>query len=79
MSTSRSRELWRDRSTGAAFVVELEGDRVLAAEGPIDPARLDETGRAWTAPASGRSPAFSGLAADLDRRRNEFEREVLGP
>jgi hypothetical protein len=77
MSTNRVRELWRDRSTGDAFVVELEDDRVLAAEGPLDPDRLGDVGRAWTSPLDGRLPAFTGLATDFDRRRDEFEREPL--
>jgi hypothetical protein len=77
MSTNRRRELWRDRSTGDAFVVELEEDRVLAADGPVDPSDLDEVGTAWTSPTDGRAAAFTGLATDLDRRRDEFEREPL--
>lgn len=77
MSTNRTRELWRNRSTGEAFVVELEEDRVLAAEGPVDPNDLDVVQRIWTAPSQGRTPAFGGLATDLERRRREFERRPL--
>jgi hypothetical protein len=79
MSTNRARELWRDRSTGDAFLVEVEDGRVLAADGPVDPARFDAVGRAWLSPSEGRLPAFTGLATDLDRRRDEFERRPLPP
>lgn len=78
MSTNRTRELWRDRSTGESFVVEREDDRVLAAEGPVDPATsLDELGQAWSAPTDGRVAAFTSLATDLERRRGDFERRPL--
>jgi hypothetical protein len=61
VSTNRTRELWTDRERSGAYVVELEDDRVLAAQGPIDPSRLDDIGRAWTAPTDGRAPAFTSL------------------
>jgi hypothetical protein len=77
VSTSRRRELWEDRSSGETFVVELEGDRVLAAEGPVDPKDLDRVHAIWTEASHGRMPAFSGLATDLDRRREEFDRRPL--
>jgi hypothetical protein len=79
VSTNRTRELWTDRTSGDAFVVELEDGRVLAADGPVDPARFDEIARAWTAPTDGRAPAFTSLATELDRRREEFERRSLAP
>ena len=74
MATNRRRELWRDRATGDAFAVELEGDRVLAAVGPIDPDDVDRLHRVWEEAAQGRQQAFTGLSTDLDRRRDEFER-----
>lgn len=77
MSTNRSRELWRDRSSGEAFVVELEEDRVLAAHGPVEPEELDGAVRAWMEASQGRTPAFTELATDLERRRDEFERGPL--
>jgi hypothetical protein len=77
VSTNRTRELWTDRERGGAYVVEIEDDRVLAAQGPIDPSRFDEIGRAWTAPTDGRAAAFTSLATQLERRRDEFERRPL--
>ena len=68
------RELWVDRASGDAFVVELENDRVVAAEGPVDPEDLDPIQQAWTAPSRGRAPALTGLATDLHRRRDAFAR-----
>jgi hypothetical protein len=79
VSTNRTRELWTDRERGGAYLVELEDDRVLAAQGPIDPSHLDEIGRAWTAPTDGRAAAFTSLAAELERRRHVFERRPLPP
>jgi hypothetical protein len=79
VSTNRTRELWRDPSSGEAFLVELEDGRVLAADGPVDPGSLDEAGRAWLSPTDGRAPAFTSLATELERRRDEFERESLAP
>jgi hypothetical protein len=77
VSTSRTRELWRDRASGESFVVEIEDDRVLAAHGPVDPASLADLGQAWSAPTDGRAAAFTSLAADLERRRSDFERRPL--
>jgi len=77
VSTNRTRELWQDRASGESFVVEVEGDRVLAADGPVDPDRLTEVWRAWIAPTDGRAAAFTSLATDLERRRPEFERRPL--
>jgi len=79
VSTSRTRELWRDRPGGEAYVVELEDGRVVAAHGPVDPARFNEAGRAWTSPSDGRAAAFTDLASDLESRRDDFEREPLAP
>ncbi|HEY7196770.1 MAG TPA: hypothetical protein VH306_06270 [Gaiellaceae bacterium] len=73
MSTNRQRELWKDRANGKTYLVELEDGRVVAAQGPIDPADTDRVQRIWTEAAQGRMPAFSDLAADLERRRDEFE------
>jgi hypothetical protein len=73
------RELWIDRSSGDAFVVELENERVVAAEGPVDPKDLDPIQQAWTVPSQGRGPAPTGLATDLERRRNAFARRPVPP
>jgi hypothetical protein len=77
VSTTRTRELWIDRLSGDAFVVELERERVVAAEGPVDPEDLDPVQLVWTAPSEGRLPAFTELAADLDHRRGDFARRPL--
>lgn len=58
-------------------MVELEGDRVLAAQGPVDPEQLTDVDAIWTEAAAGRTPAFTGRASDLEKRRDEFERRPL--
>jgi hypothetical protein len=75
MSTSRVREIWRHRERGDAYLVELESDRVVSAEGPLTEDQLGEDALAWKQAAEGRAAAFTPEAADLDGRRNEFERE----
>lgn len=75
MSTSRAREIWRHRERRDAFLVELEGDRVVSAEGPLGEDELGERALAWKQAAAGRTPAFTAAAAELESRRDEFERE----
>jgi hypothetical protein len=75
MSTSRVREIWRHRERGDAYLVEVEGDRVVSAEGPLSGDQLSERALAWKQAAGGRAPAFTPDAAELDGRRDEFERE----
>jgi hypothetical protein len=75
MSTSRVREIWRHREQDDAYLVEVEGDRVVSAEGPLTADQLGERALAWKQAAAGRAPAFTPEAADLDRRRDEFARE----
>lgn len=77
MSTRRERELWRDRETGERWLVELEDGRVLAASGPVSDDELSGDALAFKEAAHGRTPAFSEEAAELERRRDEFEREPL--
>ena len=77
MSTSRDREIWRHRETGEAYLVELEGGRVVSANGPVGEDELGEDALAYKHAAQGRSPAFTAEATELDRRRDEFEREPL--
>ena len=77
MSTSRAREVWRHRERGDVYLVELEGDRVLAASGPVPADELEPGATAWKDASLGRSPAYSSKAAELERRRDEFEREPL--
>jgi hypothetical protein len=77
VSTNRTRELWRDRASGETFVVELEADRVLSAQGPVDPGRLSDVDAIATEAAAGRTPAFTERASDLEQRRDEFERRPL--
>jgi hypothetical protein len=75
MSTSRVREIWRHRERGDAYLVELEGDRVVSADGPLAEDQLGERALAWKQAAAGRGPAFTPEAAELDGRRHEFDRE----
>jgi hypothetical protein len=77
MSTSRAREVWRHRERGEAYLVEVEGNRVLAVNGPVDEDELEAAATAWKDASLGRSPAYSAEAAELERRRNEFTREAL--
>jgi len=77
MSTSRAREIWRHRETGEAYLVELEGDRVVSANGPVGEDELRDEALAYKHAAQGRSPAFTPEAAALDGRRGEFDREPL--
>ncbi len=77
MSTSRARELWRHRETGEAYLVEVEDGRVLAANGPLAEDELRDEALAYKHAAQARSPAFTPEAADLDRRREEFDRRPL--
>jgi len=74
VSTRRQRELWRHGESGETFAVEVEDGRVLAAEGPVDPDEVDRLDRIWAQPAIGRTPAFTKLAAELQRRSDDFER-----
>ena len=77
MSTSRAREIWRHRATGDAYLAELEDGRVVAASGPLGEDELRDEALAYKHAAQGRSPAFTPEAADLDRRREEFDRRPL--
>ncbi len=78
MSANRARELWRSREGGETYLVELEGDRVVSAEGPLAEDELTPDSLAVRQAAQGRSPAFTAEAADLERRRDAFVREPLG-
>jgi hypothetical protein len=77
VSTSRAREVWRHRETGEAYLVEVEDGRVVVANGPLGEDELREDALAYKHAAQGRSPAFTSEAADLDRRREEFDRRPL--
>ncbi len=77
MSTSRAREVWRHRETGEAYLVELEDGRVVSANGPVGEDELGGEALAYKHAAQGRSPAFTAEAAELDGRRDEFDREPL--
>ncbi len=77
MSTSRVREIWRNRETGEAYLVEVEDGRVVAANGPLAEDEFRDDALAYKHAAQGRSPAFTPEAADVDRRRDEFDREPL--
>ncbi len=80
MSTSRAREIWRERETGAAYLVELEDGRVVSANGPLGEDELRDEALAYKHAAQGRSPGFTTEAAELERRREDFDREPLpGP
>lgn len=77
MATDRVRELWRRREGGDAYLVEVSEERVVAAEGPLSDEELTEESLAMRRAAQGRSPAFTAEAAELERRRDEFDRERL--
>ena len=77
MATSRGREIWRDRESGEAYLVELEDGRVIAASGPVGEDELDGAAVAWKDASLGRSPGYTPEAAELERRREEFVREPL--
>jgi hypothetical protein len=79
VASDRGRELWRDRRTGEAYLVETDGDRVVAATGPVSGEHLDHERVAFEQAAEGRSPGFTPQAAELERRRDEFDREPLAP
>ena len=75
MSTSRTREIWRHRKTGEAYLVEIEEERVVSASGPLTEEQVREDALAWKQAAAGRAPAFTPEAAALDGRRDEYDRE----
>jgi hypothetical protein len=77
MATDRTRELWRHRANEDRFIVELEQDRVVAVHGPLAEHEVDDARLAFAQAAHGRTPAYTGKATELDRRRDEFERERL--
>ena len=77
MSTRRTREVWRHRETGEAYLVDVEDDRVVTAEGPLADDELSADSLAMRRAAQGRSPAFTQEATDLDGRKDEFDRERL--
>lgn len=73
----RARELWQHRESGEAFLVELEDERVLSADGPLSGDELTREALDLRRAAQGRSPAFTEEAVDLERRRHEFDRRRL--
>jgi hypothetical protein len=77
VSTQRARELWRHRETGELYIVEVEGDRVVAASGPVTEDQVREDALAYKHAAQGRTPAYDEETADIERRRDEFDREPL--
>ncbi len=77
MTGERTRELWRRHEGGEAYLVEVEDDRVLSAEGPLAEDELSRESLALRRASQGRSPAFTPEAVDLDRRRDEFDRQRL--
>jgi hypothetical protein len=77
MPGTRSREIWRHRERGDAYLVELEDDRVIAASGPVGPDELEGAAVAWKDASLGRSPGFTAEAATLEAARDEFDREPL--
>ncbi|MBA2616089.1 MAG: hypothetical protein H0U90_10025 [Actinobacteria bacterium] len=77
MIGDHTRELWRHRETGEAFLVELEDGRVLSGDGPLSADELTREALALRRGAQGRSPAFTEDATSLEGRRAEFQRERL--
>jgi hypothetical protein len=76
-ATARTRELWRHRANEEHFIVELEEARVVAAHGPLKEHEVEDARVAFAHAAHGRTPAYTGEAAELERRRDEFQREEL--
>jgi hypothetical protein len=59
-------------------IVELEEARVGAAHGPLAEHEVEEARLAFAHTAQGRDPpAYTGEAAELELRRDEFQREEL--
>ena len=77
MTGDRSRELWRHRESGDAYLVELEEGKVVSGDGPLAEDELTRESLAMRRASQGRSPAFTEEAAELERRRNEFDRQRL--
>jgi hypothetical protein len=77
MEAGRARELWRHRENDERFIVELDEGHVVAAHGPLAEDQVDAAHLAYAEAAHGRTPAYTGEAAELDRRQDEFERERL--
>jgi hypothetical protein len=77
MSTSRARELWRHRESGEAYLVEVEGERVVSANGPLTEDEVSEAALEYKQAAHGRTPAYDAQTAAVAERREEFERERL--
>ncbi|MBD0291787.1 MAG: hypothetical protein ICV74_11070 [Thermoleophilia bacterium] len=77
MPTSRARELWRHRTSGDAYLVDVEEGRVASADGPLAPEELTAESLAMRRAAQGRGQAYTPEAVELERRRDEFDREPL--
>lgn len=77
MSTSRAREIWRNRASGEAYLVEVEGERVVSAEGPLAEDELTRDSLSMRRAAQGRSPGYTEESVELERSREDFERERL--
>ncbi len=77
MIGDRARELWRHRESGEAYLVEVEDGRVVSGDGPLGEDELTRESLAMRRASQGRSPAFTEEAADLERRRDEFDRQRL--
>jgi hypothetical protein len=75
--SSRAQELWHHRETGETYIVETEGERVVATSGPLDEDERSDAARAYKQAAQARTPGYGDDAADFERRRDEFERERL--
>ena len=77
MTGDRARELWRHRGSGEAYLVDLEEGRVVSGDGPLADDELTRESLAMRRASQGRSPAFTPEAAELERRRDEFDRQRL--
>jgi hypothetical protein len=77
VSTQRARELWRHRESGELYIVEVEEGRIVAANGPVTEDQVRDDALAYKHAGQGRTPAYDQQTADLEDRREEFDREPL--
>ncbi len=77
MSTGRVREIWRHRQSGDVYLVEVEDERVVSSHGPVSEDQVSEEALEYKQVGHGRTPAFTEQAAEMDGRRDEYERTPL--
>lgn len=71
MTNGLAREYWRHKPSSLLWAVELDGDVVLRAAGPIDPAEADEAILPYW-------PYSVAEGYRVDQERHDFVRGGLG-